>query len=227
MVDLISTMAEELNYIRNRLQSGGVVNVLPSVSTAQQIPLFNSPPPQDLINVSDDDDDSEDEDDDESDEESSDNDDDDNDDDDDDESSNTDLEEEKEKDVRVINISESLLHSNDNPTDIDVEEIPSEELNDSELDDDLENDSSSESEEENIDVVKLNEFIEESTDFEPILEVDSNLLKSIHMNFPTNETIDYKKMSLNRLKEIALAKGLIGENSKATKNAILKLLGYE
>jgi len=34
-------------------------------------------------------------------------------------------------------------------------------------------------------------------------------------------------MSLNRLKEIALAKGLIGENSKATKNAILKLLGYE
>ena len=38
---------------------------------------------------------------------------------------------------------------------------------------------------------------------------------------------DYKKMSLNKLRETAVSKGLISDASKLKKNEILKLLGDE
>jgi hypothetical protein len=232
MVDLISTMAEELNYIRSRVQSGGAVNTLPNGSQPPtQIPLFNTQPAKsvDLINVSDDDDDSEDEDDD-SDEESG-----DDDDDDDEESDDSDSEEEEEEEeeenVRVINISESLLHSGD------VEEIPSEENNDnddmndsSEDEDDLdEDDKSSVTSEDDpkVEVVKLNEVMEEPQELEQVLDIDATLLKSIHMTFPTSENIDYKKLSLNKLRQIVSEKNLSTDSSKLKKPELLKLLGVE
>jgi hypothetical protein len=233
MVDLISTMAEELNYIRSRVQSGGAVNTLPSGGTnaPTQIPLFNSPPVKsaDLINVSDDEDnDSEDEEEeehDESDEES--------DDDDDDESSDTDSDEEVEEEtVRVINISDSLLHSVEE--NVDVEEIPSEnndndDMDDSSEDEDLEDDKSSVSSENEskIEIVKLNEVMEEPQEFEPVLDIDATLLKSIHMTFPTSENIDYKKLSLNKLRQIVSEKNLSSDSSKLKKPELLKLLGVE
>ena len=228
MVDLVSTMAEEMNYIRSRVQSGGAVNTLPSGSqTPTQVPLFNSPPVKtDLINVSDDEDDASDSEDEESDEESG----------DDDEESDDDSESdaEEEENVRVINISESLLHSNEELG--EVEEIPSEnndDMNDSsdEVDDLDEDDKSSVTSEEEtkVEVVKLNEVMEEPQEFEPesLLDIDATLLKSIHMTLPTSENIDYKKLSLNKLRQIVSEKKLSSESSKLKKPELLKLLGVE
>jgi hypothetical protein len=203
MVDLISTMAEELNYIRSRVQSGGAVNTLPTNSVAQQIPLFNSPPKQDLINVSDDEDDdsdSEDEEDEESDEESG-----------DDDEESDDSEDDEEENVKVINISESLLHSIEESG--EIEEIPSEnndnyDMDDSDDEDDLDDDKSSvtSEEESKVEVVKLDKVMEEPEEFEPVLDIDATLLKSIHMTFPTSDNIDYKKLSLNKLRQIVSEK---------------------
>ena len=219
MVDLISTMAEEMNYIRSRVQIGGAVNTVLSNPVAQQIPLFNSQPAQELINVSDDDDDSEDEDDEESDDES-------------DADDESDDDEEEEENVRVINISDSLLHSIEASG--EVEEIPSEDnddMDDSDDDDDLDEDDknsvSSEEEDKEVEVIKLNETMEEPQEFEPVLDIDATLLKSIHMTFPTDENIDYKKLSLNKLRQIVSDKNLSSDSSKLKKPELLKLLGVE
>ncbi len=197
MVDLISTMAEELNYIRSRVQSGGAVNTIPVNAVAmQQIPLFNSQPvkSQDLINVSDDDSDDDTDSDEESDEESG----EDNDDEDDESDSDSDEEEDEPENVRVINISDSLLHSIEESG--EIEEIPSEEnddINDSSedednlVDDDYKSSVSSE-EERKVDVVKLDE-----------------------------------KMSLNKLRQIVSEKNLSSDSSKLKKPELLKLLGVE
>lgn len=227
MVDLVSTMAEEMNYIRSRVQSGGAVNTLPSGSqTPTQIPLFNSQPVKtDLINVSDDEDESEDEDE-ESDEEIG---------DDDEESDDSDSDEEEDENVRVINICDPLLHSLEDCE--EIEEVPSEEnnenddMNDSSDEvDDLEQDdrsSVSSEEESKVEVVKLNEVVEEPQEFEPVLEINSTLLKSIHMTLPTSENIDYKKLSLNKLRQIVSDKNLSSDLSKLKKPELLKLLGVE
>jgi len=37
-------------------------------------------------------------------------------------------------------------------------------------------------------------------------------------------TLDYKKMSMNKLKEYAISKGLITESNKMKKNELIKLL---
>jgi len=234
MVDLISTMAEELNYIRSRVQSGGAVNTIPVNAVAmQQIPLFNSQPvkSQDLINVSDDDSDNDSDSDEESDEESG----EDNDEEDDESDSDSDSDEEEDEpeNVRVINISDSLLHSIEESG--EIEEIPSEEnddVNDSSEDednlvDDDDKSSVSSEEERKVDVVKLDEIMEEPQEFEPVLEIDSTLLKSIHMTFPTSENIDYKKLSLNKLRQIVSEKNLSSDSSKLKKPELLKLLGVE
>jgi len=56
-------------------------------------------------------------------------------------------------------------------------------------------------------------------------------LKSISIdgeNVTTNKTKDdYKKMSLNKLREVVMEKGLIPDSSKLKKNELLKLLGAE
>jgi hypothetical protein len=121
--------------------------------------------------------------------------------------------------VKVINFAD-LLNSVE---EIEENDNNSEELGDlDELDDveDLEeeNDDSEQNGSDDSELKQLN-----TSDLEFIKSIDiSNLEESGDKN-----NIDYKKMSLNKLKEIAVAKGLVTENSKATKNAILKLLGSE
>ena len=106
-------------------------------------------------------------------------------------------------------------------------------MNDSEDDDDDldEDDKSSVSsqEEVKVEVVKLNEVMEEPQEFEPesLLDIDATLLKSIHMTFPTSENIDYKKLSLNKLRQIVSDKNLSSDSSKLKKPDLLKLLGVE
>ena len=66
-----------------------------------------------------------------------------------------------------------------------------------------------------------------------IYEDDISFLKNVSINdlgevedSHTSKT-DYKKMSLNKLRETAVSKGLISDASKLKKNEILKLLGDE
>jgi hypothetical protein len=41
------------------------------------------------------------------------------------------------------------------------------------------------------------------------------------------DKVDYKKMSINKLREVAVEKGIVVDASKLKKNDILKLLGAE
>jgi hypothetical protein len=223
MFGLVTTMAEEMNFMRGRLQMMSYQGPLSSnpMAQQQQQKSFGDLEEENLIPVSDDDldDDSDDEDqEDESDDEE---------DEDEDEEEEDVLEPEiielshdPNGAVKVINFAEMLQAADDlEDNDNNYEDLN--ELDDIEdLDDDSVNSEQNGSveSEENQEENKNN-----NSDLEFIKTIDiSNLEESGEKN-----TIDYKKMSLNRLKEIALAKGLIGENSKATKNAILKLLGYE
>lgn len=219
MFGLVTTMAEEMNFMRGRLQMMSYQGPLSSNPMAQQQQSFGDLEEENLIPVSDGENDNDESDDDELDE------DDESDDESADESDDESLEHEvielshdPSGGVKVINFAEMLQSTND------LEDNNSEDLDEldeiEELDDDSvssEQNGSGESED------NQQENKNNNSDLEFIKTIDiSNLEESGEKN-----TIDYKKMSLNRLKEIALAKGLIGENSKATKNAILKLLGYE
>jgi len=118
--------------------------------------------------------------------------------------------------VKVINFAE-MLQSTEEPEENDNN---SEELGDLDEIEDLDDESvdTEENNSDNSDSKKM-----KSSDLEFIKSIDiSNLEESGEKN-----TVDYKKMSLNKLKEIAVSKGLLNDNSKATKNAILKLLGSE
>ena len=211
MFGLVTTMAEEMNFIRGRLQMMSYQGPINQVSTQnfekQELVEEN------LIPVSDDDDDDDDDDEDDDDEDE------DDDDEDDEETMVIELSHDPNGGVKVINFDE-LLKSTEEPEENDNN---SEELGDlDELDDieeiDDENDDSEQNGSDNSEVKQLN-----ASDLEFIKSIDiSNLEESEDKN-----VIDYKKMSLNKLKEIAVAKGLVTENSKATKNAILKLLGSE
>ena len=50
---------------------------------------------------------------------------------------------------------------------------------------------------------------------------------SINENVSSKGKEDYKKMSLNKLRDVVCAKGLVVDASKLKKNELLKLLGYE
>ena len=211
MFGLVTTMAEEMNFIRGRLQMMSYQGPM----TQQSAQNFEEQElaEENLIPVSDD------EDDDEDDDEELEDDDDDEDDEDDEEDMVIELSHDPNGGVKVINFAE-LLQSTEEPEENDNN---SEELGDlDELDDieDLEeeNDEDEQNGSDDSELKQLN-----TSDLEFIKSIDiSNLEESGDKN-----NIDYKKMSLNKLKEIAVAKGLVTENSKATKNAILKLLGSE
>ena len=91
----------------------------------------------------------------------------------------------------------------------------------------------------------LNQLTEEENSVENIDNIDNfeNIenLNSIELDFETNlkainistleeksvEVIDYKKLSLNKLKSLVLDKGLATDTSKMKKLDLLKLLGIE
>ena len=50
---------------------------------------------------------------------------------------------------------------------------------------------------------------------------------SIDLNVSVQNKLDYKKMSLNKLRDIVTKKGLVVDASKLKKNDILKMLGDE
>jgi len=241
MFDLVNTMAEEMNYIRS--SSGGGVTIQPFAPQTQQV-LANltggfRQNENELIQVSDEEDDDEDEDEDDEDDEDEDEDDEDEDDEhDEDEDDDDEEDEDNTKNIKIINILSDSIYGVDHN---DVEIIENENDDDEDDDDDEDNDLSNEDDEpvELIDLINhdvledhsnYNTFIKEE---DPITissngenySIDLNLLKTINIsNSSSNENIDYKKMSLTKLREIVVERNLSTDASKMKKNELLKLL---
>jgi hypothetical protein len=232
MFGLVTSMAEEMNFIRNRFQSGGIA------SSSSIAPVAIKLDDNQLINVSDGENDSE-----------SDDGYDDDDDDDDNSISDSDVEYEDDLELRnadnnnkikIINISENFtINSSMNDIDIDIDvdnkrENKAEEINTEEIDendigdendaDDLSSKSSSSSSSDDLEeLVNENSIVIEELN-------SSDFIKSITMNLEnTNiEISDYKKMSLNKLRTLVVEKKLTTSNAnKLKKEELLKLLNAE
>ena len=217
MLSLVSTLAEDMNGVKMGLNQLAVTRMGGSFPQNFEQPLENSRIPykqeSNLIEVSDDEDDDEDEDEDEDEDDDIDEDDIDEDDDD-DESDN-----ESTHEVKVLKIDmnsqnqyeDSLSENNLELDDLDDElsEVQSLSSKSSKLSD------------------KLEETVYEKTIQEP-LSISADLKTiSINLEEPHQDSLDYKKLSLPKLRSIVSDKGLASDASKLKKNELLKLLGAE
>lgn len=222
MLGLVSTMAEEMQYFRSKISNSSVEN---NDNKTQIIPNFlggNESTNLNLIDVSDSevDEDSDLEEDDDSDleleEEEDDSELEENNDSDSEVDDDSDLEEDLSGAVdelprKIINIDLGIDINNEaTEFDIETEDILGFDSNTKTISLDL--DSSVLGESQNLEDIDLS-------------------LKTISIdcdNVATNKTKDdYKKMSLNKLREVVMEKGLIADSSKLKKNELLKLLGAE
>ena len=212
MLGLVSTMAEEMQYFRSKLNSRPNDNNYTESDNIQIIPNFlgetNRTNNIDLIEVSDDEDDLED---DEDDLEDDDSDSDLEEEDEDDESDSNDSDDDDDNDRKIINID---LGMNNNDIVIDSEDINSDSIPEDNF---------------NIEHSNLEDANLEDANLEDIdASLKSISINDISTNFLVNKgKIDYKKMSLNKLREVVVEKGLIVDASKLKKNDLLKMLGDE
>jgi len=232
MLGLVSTMAEELNFVRSRMQilssgfsvgqncnsNGGasIIGETASRSSNELIPVSDDDDDDDV----DDDDDDDDVDDDESESESE---------------SESDAESEHDKsqdeeqdkqNIKTINMGETLEMNVQCETLIEEEKFEGTSTN-SELEDDLEslnyenleldNDYDNDIELKEVDSIKMT-----NTDFMKSIDISS--LEESHKD---SEIYDYKKMSLNKLRSVVLEKGLVSDSTKLKKNDMLKMLTSE
>jgi hypothetical protein len=241
MIGLVSTMAEESQFFRsklNMLQQKLSTQDLPVVDQVQYASQMMVGGQDELINVSDEegsdddsDDESEDEDLEDEDLEDEDLEDEDLEDEDlEDEDLDEDLDEDSEEDrgeyIKRLNLT---LAIDESPVKIAYEEI--------------DEDNNSFKETNNLvfdDVQDLTDFEStlEETDIQLLAEDtkdDDNFLKNVSITGLDNGILsleeiganknDYKKMSLNKLREVVVSKGVTSDASKLKKNEILKLLG--
>lgn len=207
MVGLVSAMAEEVNFIRSRVAqidgissniSGGNIDASNYKNSSQ---LQNT-----LIEVSDGEDDSDDE-------ETE---------DDDSDDSDTDSEEFDEKighnDIDEIQSNIKVINIHDNNGNEEFENNI-EDLNDSDSESD---DESSDSKSESSESVNLVE-IDSNTDLDALNFSLSNV-NDKHLKVDL-DVVDYKKLSLNKLRSIVSDKGLSEDANKLKKPELLKLLG--
>ena len=238
MIGLVSTMAEESQFFRsklNMLQQKLSTKDLPVVDQVQYASQMMVGGQDELINVSDDeeddsDDDESDESDDLEDDESEDLEDDESDDleDDDledDDLEDKDLEEGRGEHIKRLNLTSAIDES---PVKISYEEI------------DEDNNSFKETNNLVFDDIADFEATLEEADIQLLAEDtkdDDNFLKNVSITGLDNGILsleeivsnknDYKKMSLNKLREVVVSKGVTSDASKLKKNEILKLLGDE
>ena len=238
MFGLVSSMAEEMNYMRGKLQSVTFTSMHPSqgggVGTGGGVVLTSAS--DKLIDVSDGEEDSEDD----SGEDSEGDSDSDSDEDSDGEDSDNeakvmcthnvidicadDILANLASTIKVINISENFTINNTlGGADIDIND----EIDELSSEDSSSSDSSSDDEDdlEEQDHVPINKSI--SISAEKLNTLD--LLKSIHISNleETNKefaVLDYKKMSLNKLRSIVVEKGIATSAAKLKKEELLKLL---
>lgn len=227
MLSLVSSLAEEQNNLRME-----VFRMITVTNTNNHIinnsEAFQETKNNDLINVSDDEeDDSDEEDDDDSDSNDSDS----NDSDSDSNDSDSDLEENEvieignNNDIKVLKLNINKIDDNEN----DDNENNDFNINDlDDLDDELDDDSDSTSSDEELkeDIQNNLEELKDDESKETHKTVLTAFdLKQINISGLENETYDYKKFSLNKLKSLAMEKGLTKDSSKLKKNELLKLLG--
>ena len=155
-----------------------------------------------------------------------------------------------EENIRPFSMQEGgqLIEVSDDEDDSDIDDDDDEE---SECDSDSDSDDEDEEKadvkvlkinsESNFDYQEANELDENSLDLdeledleeEPILEskvVQPAELKTISIDLEDNESedsVDYKKLSLQKLKSVVVEKGLVADASKLKKPELLKLLGIE
>ena len=232
MFDLVSTMAEEMNYMRNRIQP-----VQYNVPVHLQKEIQKNTQNEDLqllrnnlIQVSDNEDESSDDeiseydDDSSSDDESV-----------DDENNDIELNEE----IKIINIDdgESIFNLQNEITSLSKEEInDSNTSSDNELEDDneLEHDNEfcdfdEDDDELNENKNQHNENNDDDDDEKLKKSINNSLFKKINIDISAinDENIDYKKFPLNKLRQIVSEKKLSTDPSKLKKNELLKLLNVE
>lgn len=224
MLGLVSTMAEEMQYFRSKLNSRPNDNNHNETHDIQIIPNFlgeikrqNEPG---LIEVSDDELDDDDDDDSEVEDDDSEVEDDESDleDDDleveDDDDSDSESESDDEDNRKIINIDLGI-----NNNDIVIES------------EDINNGSNIEDNDMEINKIDINndlDFIENANLEDIDMSLKSISIDDINASFSANKSkVDYKKMSLNKLREVVVEKGLIVDASKLKKNDLLKMLGDE
>jgi len=215
MFELVSTMAEEMNVIRANVmvnQFKPQLNTMPSVGGQSAN--------QELLPVSDDDED-DDEDDDDDDDENEDDDEDEDEDDDEDE----DPEEIKIKSINFDNVEGSTFNLVNEIENLEETQI----LEDDDDDDDDEDENDEEDDESVASIEELKKYVD--LDFEKVSNEPTINLKSINISdleeHKSFEVIDYKKLSLPKLKSLVLEKGVVSDASKLKKNELLKLLGSD
>ena len=216
MLSLVSTLAEDMNGVKMGLNQLAVTRMGGSFPQNFEQPLEKSRVPFNqetkLIEVSDGEDDDEDDDDDY---------DDDIDEDDDnesDEESNHDVVKVFKIDMNSQNQYEDSLSGNN----LELDDLD-EELD--ELDDELSEVQSLSSKSSKLSN-KLEETVYGETLQEPLNISDFKTI-SINLEDPHSDSLDYKKLSLPKLRSIVSEKGLVSDASKLKKNELLKLLGAE
>ena len=254
MVSLVSAMAEEVKGVRMK---GGPVhplnNMYPfgSINSMNSMNSMNTINSDSLIPVSDGEDDDDDDDDDEDDDEE-----DEDDDDDDDEDEDEDQDEEQENNSEKTSFKNIFLKENNigdenmkifnfkKEDEDDLEDLDNELDDIEDLENDLENDFDNDLKNDFDEEKELNEIIHNSTELEDLSEIELNhsfpnngdkvnmdFLKTIHIsNLEEDENQnmnDFKKLSLNKLRNVVVEKGLVTDASKMKKPDLLKLLGIE
>ena len=216
MMGLVSTMAEEMQYFRSKIHNNPVLNDT-NTSNSHIVPNFlgGAIKEDELIEVSDSEIDDEDEEDDE----------------------DVEDDEDEEDDVS-LDLDEDLEEDDDSEaSDLNVEDLDDLEDDDNSvkiitIDIDLGAGNDTPIESENIGETETSDSIDLNlSNLEDAEDLDLDLsLKSISIDttVSTNkEKEDYKKMSLNKLRELVCEKGLVKDSSKLKKNDLLKMLGAE
>ena len=192
MLGLISTMAQELDYFRNRIANKGGAMMIPSTKSLETNQTQ-------LIEVSDEDYDDDDDDED----------DDDDDDDDDDEYEDDEEDEHDGRNVKILNIH---LGNGELNIENEIEEIS--EQDDEEDDDEDGDDDDGDNFSQKSDIEHLVEIVPETTS------------KTLHISgFDESIEMDYKKMSIGKLRTLVIEKRLSNDSSKLKKAELLQLLG--
>jgi hypothetical protein len=221
MVSLVSAMAEE---IRGRKPNSFPMNAMNTIFPMNAMNSMNSlfSNSDTLIPVSDNEEEDEDEDDDNEDEEDEEDEDEDEDEDENNDYYDDDQDDEKSAKTMFIKQNDVINIGNENQEKINF-------LNSDDIDD--ENDLE--------DMDELNDLVNEleetnfDTDIINIKEDGNNFdfLKTIHISNLEEENgnnkFDYKKYSLNKLRNVVVEKGLVTDSSKLKKHELWKLLGLE
>jgi hypothetical protein len=209
MIGLISTMAQEVNFLRSKIANQGQCDLVNPSSSNKSVSL---------IEVSDDDDDENDEldiDDDEDSEEE---------DDDDDEDSEEEDDEEEDYDndaktVKILNITNSFADMLELHNSKSTGEMKHDAITIHHGDDD--DDGSLSSHESLFLIEETNSTLENSSS---LITQNADIFKTIQISPDEHDSIDFKKMPVEKLRKLVLEQKLVADPSKLKKHDLVKLL---